>query len=97
MSVTSVKMDEALSNTATIKAVLEEQLRIISDYKNAVAQLEGNWSGEGYAGFVKAFSDLSPKTIRHFENMQAYNKQIIALLEKLQKADDDSARLFRTV
>ena len=97
MSVTSVKMDDALSSTATIKAVLDEQLRIISEYKAAVAQFEGNWSGEGYQAFAKTFADLSPKTIKHFENMQEYNKQIIKLLDKLQKADNDSARQFSAV
>ena len=97
MSVTSVKMDESLSNTATIKSLLNGQIRIINEYKNAVAGFEGNWSGEGYKAFVKSFADLNPKTIKHFENMQEYNKQIIKLLEKLQQVDNDSARLFRNV
>jgi len=95
--ITNIKIEDALANTALIKRLVEEQIRIIKDYGNSVNQFEGIWAGEGHKAFVKTFTDLNPDALKHFSNILDYNKQITNLLEQLQQIDKDSARLFQDV
>ena len=97
MSVSRVRVGDAIAITGMIRSLLQDQLQILREYRSAISQFEGVWTGLAFLAFVSKFDDLSPKTIKHFDNMMAYNQDIINLLEILQQADNTSANLFNNV
>jgi len=97
MSVGRVNVDAAHENLSTIKRLLNSQLEILSSYAKLVDSFEGTWSGQGYVAYKRVFSELSPKAIDHFSNMDSYNNQISHLLDQFGKADMDSKRQFDNV
>ena len=97
MAMTTIKLNEAQAATRNIRNKLKDQLDIINGYKNFIAQLQANWSGEGYKAFVGTFEKMSPNMRKMFEEMNGYNDQIIKLLAKMEETDNNSAKWFDAI
>jgi len=94
---TQIKMSDAKDATNNIKRLIKNQRDSIKSYKNSIAQMEGNWKGEGYKGFVETFKKMEKDINPAYDRLENYNGKIIALLDEIERIDNTAAAKLRSV